>query len=119
MAPGFCYFWEERVMLSLALYVITIIANWKVYEKLGRQGWECIIPVYNMYALFDALYGDGIKFLFLLIPFYNIYVMIKLYIDLAKAFGQSGAFAAGLILVNPIFMAILGFGNYSCEGKAI
>jgi hypothetical protein len=32
-------------------------------------------------------------------------------IDLAKCFGQSGAFAVGLILLSLIFYAILAFGS--------
>ncbi len=100
-------------MLSVILYVVMIVADWKVYEKMGRQGWECIIPFYNVYVLFQVLYGNGWKMLLLLSPFYNIYVAIKLQIDLAHGFNQFGAFVLGLVLVNPVFMAILGFGDYS------
>ncbi|MGI6108999.1 MAG: DUF5684 domain-containing protein [Eubacteriaceae bacterium] len=104
-------------MVSFIIYIICIIASWKVYEKMGRPGWNCLIPIYNMYVFFDVLYGNGWKFLLLLIPFYNIYVIIKFYIDLSHAFGESGGFAAGLILLNPIFMAILGFGQYQFNGS--
>ena len=82
-----------------------------VFRKMGKQGWEGLIPVYNMYVLFDELYGNGLKFLLLLIPVYNIYVLIKLYIDWAKAFGQSGAFVVGLILLQPVFLLILGLND--------
>lgn len=62
--------------------------------------------------MFDIVYpGHGIKFLLMLIPFVNIYIGIKCYIDLAKAFGKSGAYALGLIFLNPIFMCILGFDS--------
>jgi hypothetical protein len=98
-------------MWSVILYVIVIVASWKVYVKMGRQGWECIVPFYNVFVLFQSLYGNGWKMFLLLIPFYNIYVMIKLWIDLAKAFGEGVGFALGLLFVNPVFMAILGFGN--------
>lgn len=47
----------------------------------------------------------------LLIPLVNIYIGIKCYIDLAKAFGKSGVYALGLIFLNPIFMCILGFDS--------
>ena len=82
-------------MLSVILYVVMIVADWKVYEKMGRQGWECIIPFYNVYVLFQVLYGNGWKMLLLLSPFYNIYVAIKLQIDLAHGFNQFGAFVLG------------------------
>ena len=82
-------------MLSVILYVVMIVADCKFYEKMGRQGWECIIPFYNVYVLFQVLYGNGWKMLLLLIPFYNIYVAIKLQIDLAHGFNQFGAFVLG------------------------
>ena len=95
----------------LAVCVAMIVAMWKVFTKAGKPGWAAIIPIYNTYTLFDMVYGKGWKFLFLLVPFYNIYVGIKLYIDLAHCFGKSGGFAVGLIFLNPIFMCILGFGS--------
>jgi hypothetical protein len=33
------------------------------------------------------------------------------YIELAKAFGEGGGFAAGLIFLGIIFFPILGFGS--------
>lgn len=103
-------------IVMLAFMVASLVGEWKIFEKTGREGWKAIIPFYNSYTLFDIVYGDGIKFLFLLIPFYNIYVMIKLYLDLAKLFGQETAFGWGLILLNPVFMCILGFGPARFNG---
>ena len=98
-------------IISLIVSIVVIIATWKLMTKAGKPGWASLIPIYNTYQLFDIVYpGNGIRFLFLLIPFYNIYVSIKYYIDMAKAFGQHPAFAIGLIFLGPIFTAILGFG---------
>ena len=38
-------------------------------------------------------------------------------VSLAKSFGQSPAFAIGLILVQPIFMCILAFGKFDYVGS--
>ena len=99
------------------VWLAMIVGMWKVFTKAGKPGWAAIIPFYNTYTLFDMVYGDGWKFLFLLVPFYSIYISIKLYIDLASAFGKSGGFAVGLIFLNPIFMCILGFGPAVFEPK--
>lgn len=96
---------------SWVLAIVQLAGNWMVFKKMGREGWEGIIPVYNLYVLFKELYGNGWKFLLLLIPIYNIYVIIKLCIDLARAFNQDSGFAIGLIILSPIFMCILGFGD--------
>ena len=98
-------------MIGLVLTVLTIVGQWKYFEKMGRQGWEGIVPIYNAYVLFEELYGNGWRMLLMLIPLYNIYLAFKVNIDLAHAFGLGAGFGIGLTLLNPIFTCILGFGN--------
>lgn len=97
--------------ISYAFSIASLVALWFIFKKMGREGWEAIIPFYNIYVLFEELYGKGIKMLFLLIPLYNIYVAIKMEIDLGRAFGKSGAFLWGLVLVAPVFLCILAFSD--------
>lgn len=103
-------------IISLALAVVSYVAMWRVFEKADRPGWAALIPFYNAYTEFDIVYGNGWKFLLLLIPFYNIYVAIKFDIDFAHAYGQSTAFGVGLIFLSTIFTCILGFGSAEYEG---
>lgn len=73
------------MILSLIIGILTLVAEWMIFKKMGRQGWEGIVPIYNTYVLCQELYGNGWKFLLLLIPIYNIYFVIKMNIDWAKA----------------------------------
>jgi hypothetical protein len=95
--------------LGLAATVLAIVAMWKIFEKAGEPGWAAIIPFYNLYVLFKITWGNGWKFLFLLIPFANIVFLIITMVKLAKAFGKSGGFAVGLIFLSVIFYCILAF----------
>ena len=97
--------------MELIITVLSLVASWMIFKKMGRQGWEGIVPVYNMYVLCEELYGNGWKFLLMLIPLYNIYFGIKLYIDWAKAFNMGIGFAIGMLLLPFIFQLILAFGN--------
>lgn len=103
-------------VIGLILYIIMVVANWKIFTKAGKPGWASIIPFYNYYVLFEIAGMNGWMFLLLLIPIVNIVMAIMLYLNLAKAFGQSTGFAVGLILLNPIFMLILGFGSAKYVG---
>ena len=94
---------------SVLLYIVSAAAYWRLFQKMGRQGWEGIIPLYREYCLFEELYGNGWKILGLLIPFYNIYVAIKLEVDFCHAFHKYGGFVAGFIFLNPVFLLILAF----------
>ena len=95
-------------IIAIALCVLLIIAQWKIFTKAGEKGWKSIIPIYNLYILTRLADGKGIKFLLLLIPIVG-YIIIN--IKLAKAFGKGGGFTAGLILLPSIFTLILGFGS--------
>lgn len=34
-------------MLELVVTIITLAASWRIFQKMGRKGWEGIIPLYN------------------------------------------------------------------------
>mgnify|MGYP000744948786 CR=1 FL=1 len=76
----------------------------------GPSGWEGIVPFYNTYVLCQELYGSGWKFLLLMIPIYNIYFVIKMNIDWAKAFNQASASVSASAAAF-IFQLILAFGG--------
>lgn len=105
-------------LISLVIGILTLIANWKLFNKAGQAGWKCLIPIYNVVILFKVA---GISPLWILVYFASVIpfvgwvatlaVTIYLMISLAKAFGKSGGFAVGLILLNTIFIMILAFGD--------
>jgi hypothetical protein len=97
--------------MTLIITIISIIAMWKLFEKANRPGWAAIIPFYDNYCLFEIAGMNGWMFLLLLVPIVNIIVFIILNVNLAKAFGKSTAFTVGLVLLNTIFMLILGFDD--------
>jgi len=98
-------------MWEIAAYIIIAAGQWRYFQKMGRQGWEGIVPFYSTYVLFEEIYGNGWRILLLLIPIYNIYVAFKLSIDLAHAFNQSTGFGIGLTLLPVVFSPLLGFGG--------
>ena len=116
---GILQYIADYWILDLIIAILTVVAQWKIFEKAGEAGWKSIIPFYNAYILFKIAWGNGWLFLLELIPFVNIVISIIVWVKLAKAFGQSGAFAVGLIFLPNIFQLILGFGNYAYIGPAV
>ena len=43
------------IMTGIALWILTIIASWKVLQKAGEPGWKAIIPIYNVYMLYKIV----------------------------------------------------------------
>ena len=39
-------------IISLVLWVLQVIALWKIFTKAGQSGWKAIIPVYNVFVMF-------------------------------------------------------------------
>jgi len=72
------------VVLYLALIVLMIVGQWKMFVKAGQPGWASIVPIYN-FIVFLAIVGKPWWWLFLcIVPFVNIVIWIILCIDLAK-----------------------------------
>lgn len=101
--------------MATILGILTLAANWRIFQKMGRKGWEGLIPFYNLYVLFEEIQGNGMRIFLMLIPLFNIYVIIKLNLDMARAFNQTTAFGWGLVLLNTIFLLILAFGDSQFE----
>lgn len=100
-------------IICLAVCIFTIVCNWKVFKKAGKNGWEAIIPIYNIVVLLKITKLPLWYLLLFFIPFVNFVALILIYIELAKKFGQSTLFGIGLAFFTPIFMAILAFNkNY-------
>lgn len=98
-------------ILYLAIIVLLIVANWKIFEKAGKPGWAAIIPIYNVIVLLEIIGKPLWWFLLLLIPVVNIIIGIIMLNLLSKSFGKGVGFTVGLIFLPFIFMPILGFDN--------
>ena len=99
------------VVVGIIVGVLLLVAAWKILEKAGEPGWKAIIPFYNMYTLVKIADGKGIKFLLFFIPIVGFVYQIIFCIRMAKAFGKGTGFGIGLVFLPNIFSLILGFGS--------
>jgi hypothetical protein len=104
------------LLVGLAIGIFVIACLWRIFTKAGEPGWASIVPIYNYYVILKIVGRPWWWLLLYLIPFVNIIILIIVMIDLAKAFGKSGAFAAGLIFLGFIFFPILAFGSATYQG---
>lgn len=102
--------------IYVAVLVLLIAANWKVYEKAGQPGWTSIIPIYNIYVLLKIAGKPGWWMILYLIPLVNIVFAIWTMNMVSKSFGKDEGFTIGLTLLSPVFLPILGFGSATYQG---
>lgn len=108
------FFW----ICSIVLTILKFWGTWKAFKKAGVDGWEGLIPYHSAVVKLRLSGIPTYIWFLLLIPFVNIVVYCFYQYEYAKSYGKSVGFAIGLILLNPIFMAILGLGNSQYVGPA-
>lgn len=84
---------------------------WKIFVKVGKPGWAAIVPIYNLIVVLQITDRPVWWFVLFLLPVVNLVVGIIVWIELARRFGKSAAFALGLFFLSFIFAPILGFGD--------
>ncbi|GAA5153121.1 hypothetical protein GCM10025768_22330 [Microbacterium pseudoresistens] len=99
-------------LIMLAIYVLTVIAMWRVFSKAGYPGILAIIPIVNAIFLIKIAGMSGWWVLLYLIPFVNIVFAIIVAVKLGDRFGKGGAFSFFLLWLIPIIgYFIIGFGS--------
>lgn len=98
-------------LLFLAIPVLLVASMWGIFRKAGRSGWVALVPFYNMYVLLKVVQKPGWYLVFWLIPYVGGIIYVIVCVELADDFDRSGWFGVGLVTLTPIFAPILGFGG--------
>ena len=124
------------LIFALVWWILQIIANWNIFTKAGEAGWKSIIPIYGDYVSYKIAWQTSYFWLSFILGIVASYVSsanlnesifltviatllriviavinIMYCVKLSRAFGHGIGFAIGLILLQPIFLLILGFGS--------
>ncbi|MGH7291848.1 MAG: DUF5684 domain-containing protein, partial [Myxococcota bacterium] len=84
-------------VIGFIVYVITVIALWKVFTKAGHAGWLAIIPIVNLFVLTKIAGFSYWLGLLYLIPFVNIVLHIIVALRVGKGFGKGAGFSIFLL----------------------
>jgi hypothetical protein len=98
-------------LLSLLLFILWVIGMWKVFEKAGEPGWAGLIPFYNMWVLVRVGGKPWWWFFMFFIPLANLVFLFLLSLGVAKKFGQPFIFGLALFFFPFIFYMIIGFSD--------
>lgn len=109
-------FLMTMLLVSLIIWVISIIGMWKAFEKAGQPGWACIIPYVNIYFMTKIGGKPGWWLVLVLIPIVNLVILIWIINMVSKSFGRGVGFTLGLIFLGFIFWPILGFSDIKYQG---
>ncbi|MGB0915102.1 MAG: DUF5684 domain-containing protein [Crocinitomicaceae bacterium] len=97
--------------LFFATYLLLFVGVWYMFEKAGKPGWGAIVPIYNIILMTEIAKKPTWWVAMFFIPIANIVFAIMLMDGIAKSFNKDTGFTVGLVLLGPIFMAVLGYGD--------
>lgn len=126
LAIGMWIFIIVVMLFALAAAIVTIVGQWKMFKKAGKEGYIALIPVYSSIVEMQMAglpltywfinYGT---ILFSCIPiiggfigmiFAYVFLFIK-NINLAKSFGKGAGFGVLMVFFPYVVYPILGFGK--------
>ena len=131
---------QQIGILGIILYILLIIAYWKIFQKAGEPGFKSLIPVYNVYTQYRFSWGTR-PFLWLLVCLIAGFALPQIAPDsdfwawvartcltlagiirlfalyrLSRCFGHGILFTIGLYFLPNLFLLILGFGSSRYRG---
>ncbi len=98
-------------VILLAWFAITLIAQWKIFVKMGEPGWKGIIPIYSQYIIFTKAGKPAWWVILLFVPCINYIALWFLADSLGELFGKGTGYKIALFLLAPIMYLVLGFGD--------
>ncbi len=99
---------------TLVVCVLFIIATWRIFTKAGEAGWKCLIPIYNIYVMYQLFWNTdkpGLMTVLTLIPGIGAILALILMYKMCASFGKGAGFFILLLIFMPIMYLVLAFGN--------
>ena len=100
------------IILTFLFLVLTIAGLWVIFDKSGYKGWMTIVPFYNLYIWLRIIKKPLWWYIFLLIPFINVFVILLMIVEICKCFKKYGLGAQALGVLFPfVYLPYLGFSE--------
>jgi len=100
------------LILMIVFSIATLVGLWKIFEKAGKPGWTVLVPFYNLYIWLKIIRKPIWWYIFLLIPFINVFMILLMIVELVKCFKKYGLGAQALGAVFPFaYLPYLGFSK--------
>ncbi len=97
--------------IHIIIAILVLTSWWKLNMKIGRKGYICLIPIYNIICLTKDVFGTAKYCLFLLLPIINVIFIAFLLYNLGKTFNQNTSYCTLMWLFPLIFIPIIAFDN--------
>ncbi|HNW72838.1 MAG: signal peptidase I [Bacteroidales bacterium] len=91
------------LILTILFFILTLAGLWGIFEKSGNKGWIVLIPLYNFYIWLKIIKKPLWWYIFLLIPFINVFVVLLMIVEILKCFKKNGLLEQAVGVLFPFF----------------
>ncbi|MFO8088107.1 MAG: DUF5684 domain-containing protein [Bacteroidales bacterium] len=100
------------IIIAFVFLVASLAGLWKMFEKAGEPGWKVLIPFYNFYVWLKIIHKPLWWYIFLLIPFINVFTIMLMVVEFLKNFHKFGLGQQALAVLFPyLYLPYLGFSS--------
>ena len=98
-------------LLPVSFTIIAVFA-WGIFEKAGEPGWKTLVPFYNLYVWLQIIEKPLWWYIFLLVPFLNVFMVMLMIVEFAKGFEKNALWEQGVAVIFPfVYLPYLGFSD--------
>jgi len=99
------------LLLPISFTLVALFA-YPIFEKAGVPGWKTLIPFYNLYVWLKIIDKPMWWYIFLIIPFINVFMVMLMIVELVKCFNKHALWEQGVAVILPfIYLPYLGFSS--------
>lgn len=116
-------------LIVIAVVILMVVSNWKLFVKMGEPGWKVLIPLYSTYVLYNRVWSAGVGLAVIASAIVSYFfapaALVTLVLaaicmhKMSKAFGKGAGTTVGLILLPFVFQPMLAFGDAQYQGPAL
>ncbi len=100
------------LIVSLLFLIASLAGLYRIFEKAGYPGWAVLVPFYNFYIWLKIIKKPLWWYIFLLIPFINVFTVLLMIVEILKCFNKFGLGAQALGVLFPfVYLPYLGFSE--------
>ncbi len=99
-------------IVDMIVFILYVVAMWKVFVKAGQKGWYSLIPIFNLIRYWKIIGCYNAWSLLLLVPGLNLIFIVMMWINFAKSFNKTSPKWIIMSVIFPMITTIIiGFGD--------
>jgi len=108
-------------ILTIVFFVATMAGLWGLFAKAGQKGWYVLIPFFNFYIWLKIIKKPLWWYIFILVPFINVFTIMLMVVEIVKCYNKNGLGAQALSILVPFaylpYLAFLSKETYTHPDK--